>query len=43
MAILNALILAIAMSRSEESVTFLNRLQEMRADYGLDALVKSGS
>jgi DNA-binding MurR/RpiR family transcriptional regulator len=43
MAVLNALILAIAMSRSEESVTFLNRLQEMRADYGLDAIGKSGS
>lgn len=34
MAILNAMILAIAMAKSDESVTFLNKLQELRAEYG---------
>ncbi len=38
MAILNALILAVAMARPAESVGTLNRLQELRATYGLDAL-----
>ena len=38
MAILNALILAIAMARPEESVAALGRLQELRAAYGLDVL-----
>jgi hypothetical protein len=41
--VLNALILAVAMSRSEESVTSLNRLQELRAQYGLDVLGKLNS
>jgi DNA-binding MurR/RpiR family transcriptional regulator len=40
MAILNALILAVAMSKSEESLASLNRLQELRATYGLDVLGK---
>ncbi len=40
MAILNALILAVAMCRGEASVTSLNRLQELRAAYGLDVLGK---
>lgn len=40
MAILNALILAVAMSKSEESMASLNRLQELRAAYGLDVIGK---
>ncbi len=43
MAILNALILAIAMTKSEESVASLNKLQEMRAAYGLDVTGNTGS
>jgi DNA-binding MurR/RpiR family transcriptional regulator len=43
MAILNALILAIAMSKPEESLASLNKLQEMRAAYGLDVIGKTGS
>lgn len=41
MTILNALILAIAMARSGESLASLNHLQEMRAAYGLDELGKN--
>ncbi len=40
MAILNALLLAIAMGKPEESLTSLNRLQALRAEYGLDVLPK---
>ncbi len=36
MAILNALILAVAMSRPEESLRSLKRLEQLRADYDLD-------
>ncbi|MBI3396790.1 MAG: MurR/RpiR family transcriptional regulator [Spirochaetia bacterium] len=36
MAILNALILAVAMARSKESLGALDRFQKMRAAYGLD-------
>lgn len=36
MAILNALILAVAMARPEQSLAALNRLQELRATSGLD-------
>jgi DNA-binding MurR/RpiR family transcriptional regulator len=36
MSILNALILAVAMSRPDESLAALNRLQELRATFGLD-------
>jgi DNA-binding MurR/RpiR family transcriptional regulator len=36
MAILNALILAVAMARPEESLAALNRLQQLRATSGLD-------
>ncbi len=36
MAILNALILAIAMTKPEESLDALNRFEEMRANYGLN-------
>jgi DNA-binding MurR/RpiR family transcriptional regulator len=36
MSVLNALILAVAMARPEESLTALNRLQELRATSGLD-------
>ncbi len=36
MAVLNALILAVAMNRSAESVESLNLLQDLRAKYGLD-------
>jgi DNA-binding MurR/RpiR family transcriptional regulator len=37
MSILNALILGMAMARPEESLAALNHLQEMRANFGLDA------
>ncbi len=37
MSILNALILGVAMARPEESLAALNHLQEMRANFGLDA------
>ncbi len=40
MAILNALILAVAVARGNASVTSLQRLQELRAAYGLDFLGK---
>jgi len=36
MSVLNALILAVAMARPEESLTALNRLQQLRATSGLD-------
>ncbi|HOG48912.1 MAG TPA: hypothetical protein PLB78_19950, partial [Anaerolineae bacterium] len=38
MAIINALILTVAMARPGESVAALDRLQELRAGYGLDVL-----
>jgi len=41
MTILNALILAVAMARPQESLTALDRLQQMRAAYGLDYLANS--
>jgi len=37
MAILNALILAVAMARPDESLAALNRLQQLRDAFGLDA------
>ncbi len=37
MSILNALILAVAMARPDESLTALNRLQQLRDAFGLDA------
>jgi DNA-binding MurR/RpiR family transcriptional regulator len=37
MSILNALILGVAMARPEESLAALNHLQELRANFGLDA------
>jgi DNA-binding MurR/RpiR family transcriptional regulator len=40
MSILNALILAVAMARPEESLAALNRLQQLRATSGLDVLGK---
>lgn len=43
MAIINALILAIAMARSEESLAGLKLLEELRAEYGLDVLGKVNS
>jgi DNA-binding MurR/RpiR family transcriptional regulator len=36
MSILNALILAVAMARPDESLTALNRLQQLRSTFGLD-------
>jgi DNA-binding MurR/RpiR family transcriptional regulator len=36
MSILNAIILAVAMAKPDESLAALNRLQHMRATYGLD-------
>jgi DNA-binding MurR/RpiR family transcriptional regulator len=41
MAILNALILAIAMDKSETSVASLDRLQALRTEYGLDNISKT--
>ncbi len=43
MAILNALMLAIAMVKPDESVAYLNKLQQLRAEYGLDVVGKNGS
>lgn len=43
MAILNALILAVAMSKPETSLAALNRLQEMRVLSGLDLIDTAGS
>ncbi len=40
MAIINALILAVAMDRSEATVASLNRLQALRAQYDLDNLTR---
>jgi DNA-binding MurR/RpiR family transcriptional regulator len=40
MAIVNALILAVAMARPTQSVTALDRMQQMRATYGFDVPVK---
>jgi DNA-binding MurR/RpiR family transcriptional regulator len=42
MAILNALLLAIAMGKPEESLASLNKLQQLRAEYGLDVIGKTG-
>ncbi len=42
MVILNAVLLAIAMAKPDESVASLNRLQQLRADYGLDVIGKNG-
>ncbi len=43
MAILNALILAVAMNRSKESIAYLDLLQKLRAEYGLDIVGKLNS
>ena len=43
MSILNALILAVAMAKPDESLAALNRLQQMRAAFGLDASSKVSS
>jgi DNA-binding MurR/RpiR family transcriptional regulator len=43
MAILNAMILAVALERSEDSLGSLKRLEELRAEYGLDVLGKVNS
>jgi DNA-binding MurR/RpiR family transcriptional regulator len=43
MAILNAIILAVAMECPGESLASLKRLQELRAEYGLDVLGKVNS
>jgi DNA-binding MurR/RpiR family transcriptional regulator len=43
MVILNAIILAVAMARSEESLSFLKQLEELRAAYGLDVIGKLNS
>jgi DNA-binding MurR/RpiR family transcriptional regulator len=43
MAILNAIILAIAMGRPDESLGSLKRMEELRAEYGLDVLGKANS
>ncbi len=40
MSIVNSLILAMAMARPQESVAALDRLQQLRATYGLDTLTK---
>ena len=42
MAILNGIILALAMAKSDESVGYLTKLQELRAAYGLDILGQPG-
>jgi DNA-binding MurR/RpiR family transcriptional regulator len=38
MSVLNALILAVAMARPDESLAALNRLQQLRATSGLDVV-----
>jgi hypothetical protein len=38
MSILNALILAVAMARPDQSLAALNQLQQLRATSGLDVL-----
>ena len=43
MAILNAIILAVAMERSEKSLASLKRMEDLRAEYGLDVLGKVNS
>ncbi len=43
MTILNAMILAVAMTKSEESMASLKKLQQMRAASGLDIVGKNGS
>lgn len=43
MAILNALVLAVAMARPEASLSALDRFQQLRAAYGLDLLGKVSS
>jgi DNA-binding MurR/RpiR family transcriptional regulator len=43
MAILNALILAVAMARPNESLAALNRLEQMRATYSLGVPAKASS
>jgi DNA-binding MurR/RpiR family transcriptional regulator len=43
MSILNALILAVAMARPDESLAALNRLEQMRSTYGLDVRAKVSS
>jgi DNA-binding MurR/RpiR family transcriptional regulator len=43
MSIVNSLILAVAMARPQESLASLERLQLLRADYGLDTLSKTTS
>jgi DNA-binding MurR/RpiR family transcriptional regulator len=40
MTILNALVLSVAMARSDDTLASLNRLQELRAEYGLDVTGK---
>jgi DNA-binding MurR/RpiR family transcriptional regulator len=43
MTIINALILTVAMARSEDTLASLDRLQELRAEYGLDVTGKLNS
>lgn len=43
MTILNAIILAVAMNKSDESLASLKMLQKMRAAYGLDVIGKNGA
>lgn len=43
MAILNAMILAVAMERPTESLGSLKRMEELRAEYGLDVIGKTNS
>ncbi len=43
MVILNAMILAVAMERSDESLSSLKRMEELRAEYGLDVIGKVNS
>jgi len=43
MVILNAMILAIAMAKSDESLSSLKQLEELRAAYGLDVIGKPNS
>ena len=42
MSIVNGLILSMAMARPQESLAALDRLQQLRATYGLDTLAKAG-
>lgn len=43
MTVLNALILAVAMAKPDQSMIYLNTLQQLRAAYGLDVIGKNGS